>query len=303
MGLLQPIPLKPWTEPLTIRQALVRGTTYLQAEGLPDPRLSAELLLASVLGLNRLDLLVSFEQTLKKIEQQSFEEKVLRRARHEPVAYLTGEKEFWSLDFGVNPEVLIPRPETELLVEESLKILSAGSEKKTVIELGTGSGAVAVALAKSVLDPDRLGLIATDLSWPALQTAKKNAARHGVEKVISFVCGNWLTPFSARRKWVDLLVSNPPYIAEAEMGSLPRTVKGFEPYQALTGGKDGIEAFQAIFKQAGRHLKKGGWLVLEIGETQAGQVLKLAGDCSFNPSAVRRDYAGKDRVLIARHHG
>lgn len=303
MGLFYSIPLKPLTEPLTIRQALVRATTFLQAEGLPDPRLSAELLLGSVLGLNRLGLLVSFDQILNEIEQRSLEEKVLRRAKHEPIAYLTGQKEFWSLDFEVNSNVLIPRPETELLVEESLKILSNKSGKKTVLELGTGSGAVAVALAKSIPHPDLLRLIATDLSLPALQTAQKNAARYGVEKVISFVRGSWLTPFSSRGKWIDLLVSNPPYISEAEMGCLPQTVKEFEPYKALSGGKDGIEAFEAIFKQAGKHIKKGGWLVLEIGETQAEQVLKLARDTFFNPSAVHRDYAGRDRILTARYHG
>lgn len=303
MVLLQPRPIKPSTESWTIRQALVRSTIYLQAEGLPDPRLSAELLLGSVLGLDRLGLLLSFDQILRESERRSFEEKVLRRARHEPIAYLTGQKEFWSLDFEVNPNVLIPRPETELLVEETLKIFSDQPENKTVVELGTGSGAVAVASAKSVSDPTTLHFLATDFSRPALQTAQRNAARHGVEKIISFVQGDWLAPFSSQRRWIDLLISNPPYVSDAETLHLPLTVKGYEPYKALSGGPSGLKALQAIIEQAGRHLKKGGWLVLEIGETQARQVLRLARDHFFNSLSIRRDYAGKDRVLIARCHG
>jgi release factor glutamine methyltransferase len=303
MVLLQPTPIKPSTEPWTIRQALVRSTAYLQAEGLPDPRLSVELLMGSVLGLDRLGLLLSFDQILRESERRSFEEKVLRRARHEPIAYLTGQKEFWSLNFEINSNVLIPRPETELLVEEALKILSDRPENKTVVELGTGSGAVAVASAKSISDPTTLNLLATDLSWPALQTAKRNAVRHGVAKIISFVQGDWLTPFSSQRRWIDLLISNPPYVSDAEILHLPMTVKGYEPCEALSGGPGGLKALQAIIEQAGRHLKKGGWLVLEIGETQARQVLRLAQDHFFHSLSIRRDYAGKDRVLIGRWHG
>ncbi len=258
MALLQPTPTKPSTEPWTIRQALVRSTTYLQAEGLPDPRLSAELLLGSVLGLDRLGLLLSFDQILREIERRSFEEKVLRRARHEPIAYLTGQKEFWSMNFEVNPNVLIPRPETELLVEEALKILSDRPEIKTVVELGTGSGAVAVASAKSISNPTTVHFLATDLSWPALQTAQKNATRHGVEKIISFVQGDWLMPFSSQRKWIDLLISNPPYVSEADISHLPLTVKEYEPYKALSGGPSGLKALQAILEQAGRSPQKGG---------------------------------------------
>jgi release factor glutamine methyltransferase len=154
-----------------------------------------------------------------------------------------------------------------------------------------------------VSNPTTLHFLATDLSWPALQTAKRNAARHGVEKIISFVQGDWLTPFSYQRRWIDLLISNPPYVSEAEMVHLPLNVKGYEPCEALSEGPSGLKDLQAIIEQAGRHLKKGGWLVLEIGETQARQVLRLARDYFFNSLSIRRDYAGKDRVLIARCHG
>ncbi|MBA4394488.1 MAG: peptide chain release factor N(5)-glutamine methyltransferase, partial [Desulfobacca sp.] len=226
-----------------------------------------------------------------------------RRAEHQPVAYLTGQKEFWSLDFEVNPEVLIPRPETELLVEETLKILSSLSGNRFIVELGTGSGAVAIALVKSVPDPKTFCLLATDFSWPALQTAQKNADHHRVRDLISFVQGNWLSSFSSKQRWIDLLVSNPPYISEPDLPHLPLTVKGYEPLAALSGGLDGLDAIRVIFQQASMQLKKGGWLVLEIGDTQASQVLKLAQDHFFIQTTIRRDYAGRDRILKACYHG
>jgi release factor glutamine methyltransferase len=289
--------------PCTVQQALTWAGSRLQAEGLPDPRLSAELLLGSVLGLDRLGLIIHSDQSLDEKEGLFFQEKVLRRAGHEPIAYLTGQKEFWSLNFEVNPEVLIPRPETELLVEESLRILSTHTGPLTLVELGTGSGAISIALSKSLkhLNPTRL--IATDLSLAALRTAQKNAALHGVEKNIHFVQGDWLRPFSSLSRWIDLLISNPPYISELEMLSLPKTVKGYEPGKALSGGLDGLDALRQIIHQTVTQLKTGGWLLLEIGETQGSQILTLAEEHHFNPINILRDHAGKDRVLKACYHG
>jgi release factor glutamine methyltransferase len=287
----------------TVQQALAWAGSCLQAEGLPDPRLSAELLLGSVLGLDRQGLIVHFDQSLEDKEGLVFQEKVLRRAEHEPIAYLTGQKEFWSLNFEVNPDVLIPRPETELLVQETLSILSTQPEPMTLVELGTGSGAISIALSKSLNPQSTTRLIATDIARGALRTARKNAALHGVEKTIHFVQGDWLKPFSSRSRWIDLLVSNPPYISELEMLSLPRTVKGYEPVKALSGGFDGLEAIRQIFHQGARQLKSGGWLLLEIGETQGRQILTLAQEHHFNPTTILRDHAGKDRVLKACYHG
>jgi release factor glutamine methyltransferase len=303
MGLLQTTTQIPLNQSWTVRQALIWAAATLQTEGLPDPRLSAELLLGSVLGLDRLGLLLSFDQAIPVIDRRSFEEKVLCRAEHQPVAYLTGHKEFWSLNFEVNPGVLIPRPETEFLVEEGLKILSDQTRTMSVVELGTGSGAVAIALTKALPNPKSLRLWATDLSWPALRTAQKNALHHGVQDVISFIQADWLTPFSPSQRWIDLLVSNPPYISEPDLPHLPLTVKGFEPLKALSGGPDGLASIRAIIQQASRQLKKGGWLILEIGETQGIQVLQLALDHFFTQTTIRRDYAGKDRILKACYHG
>jgi release factor glutamine methyltransferase len=299
MLLLQSKPHKSWT----IQQALTWADEYLQAEGLPDPRLSAELLLGSVLGLDRLGLIVHFDQSLEEPEWTLFQEKVLRRFGHEPIAYLLGQKEFWSLNFEVNPGVLIPRPETELLMEESIKILSGLTGLQTLVELGIGSGAISIALAKSIDHPETIHFLATDISWEALRTAQKNVFNHKVEKKIHLVQGDWLGPFSSRKRWIDLLVSNPPYVSDIEMDNLPLTVKRYEPLKALAGGQDGLEAIRLIFHQAGKQLKVGGWLLLEIGETQGDQVLKLAQDHHFDPTTIRQDSASKDRVLKACYHG
>jgi release factor glutamine methyltransferase len=288
---------------LTIRQALSWAGSCLQSAKIPDPRLSAELLLGSVLGLDRAKIVTSLDEILKEPPWRFFKEKVLRRAQHEPIAYLIGQKEFWSLDFTVSPAVLIPRPETEILVEEALKDLAHRSGGKTLVELGTGSGAVSIALAKSMVRSKIIRFLATDLSWPALQIARKNAFRHGVEDAITFVQGNWLQPFSSQRRWIDLLVSNPPYISERDLFHLPVTVRGYEPIKALSGGRDGLTALREILQQAGPQLKIGGCLILEIGETQGDQVLELAAEHQYFKTVLRRDYSGKERILTACYHG
>jgi release factor glutamine methyltransferase len=290
-------------KPCTIQHALAWAGSFLRNKGLPDPRLSAELLLGSVIGLERPGLILHRDRSLDEKEGVVFQEKVLRRAEHEPVAYLVGQKEFWSLTFEVNPQVLIPRPETELLVEQTLGILSNLTGPITLVELGTGSGAVSIVLSKSLTHPLTTRLIATDISRETLRTAQKNAGLHGMEKTIHFVQGDWLRPFSSRSRWIDLMVSNPPYVSEKELLQLPTTVRKFEPLKALSGGRDGLEAIRLIFRQVVKQLKRGGWLILEIGESQGSQVLNLARKYHFNPITVLRDHAGKDRVLKACYHG
>jgi release factor glutamine methyltransferase len=289
--------------PCRVQQALSWAGAFLQAEGLPDPRLSAEILLGSVLGLDRPGLIVHSDQSLDEKKGIIFQEKVLRRAGHEPVAYLTGQKEFWSLNFEVNPDVLIPRPETEMLVDETLSILSTRTGPMTLVELGTGSGAVSIALSKSLNHLETARLIATDLFRGGLRTAQKNAAFHRVEKNILFIQGDWLKPFSSRSRWIDFLVSNPPYISEDDILHLPPTIKNYEPINALSGGRDGLAAVRLIIEQSSEQLKTGGWLLLEIGETQGPQVLTLAKKHHFNPITILPDHAGKDRVLKACYHG
>ena len=193
----------------TIQQALAWAGSFLQDKGLPDPRLAQNLPVGSVIGLERLGLILHSDRSLTEKEGLVFQEKVLRRAEHEPVAYLLGQKEFWSLTFEVNPKVLIPRPETELLVEQTLEILSSQTGPISIIELGTGSGAVSIALSKSLTHPLTTRFIATDISRGALRTAQKNAGLHGLEKTIHFVQGDWLRPFFPQSRWIDLLVPTP----------------------------------------------------------------------------------------------
>ncbi len=298
----QPISQYPPNDPWTVREALFWAVTFLQGV-VPDPRLSAEVLLGSVLDLDRPGLIVQFDRSLDEIELDQFQEKIFHRAEQEPVAYLVGQKEFWSLNLIVDPQVLIPRPETEMLVEQALETVSTRSDPMTLVELGTGSGAVAISLAKSLIHRDGTRLVATDISRGALRIAQKNAGRHGVEKTLHLVQGDWLEPFSSQSRWIDLLVSNPPYVSEKDLFQLPPTVRRFEPLKALSGGKDGLGPLRLILKQAAQHLKVGGWLILEMGETQGSQVMNLALKNHFNPLTVLQDHAGKDRVLKACYHG
>jgi release factor glutamine methyltransferase len=292
------------SDPLpTIRQGLMWAVSTLNKADIPDSRLSAELLMSAVLETDRVGLLLAERNSPSAIQWASFQDRVRRRVRQEPVAYITGRKEFWSLDFEVNPAVLIPRPETELLVEEALKWISQRTGQTTLVELGTGSGAIAVSLAKTMAREIPLSLLATDINWTALQTAGKNAGRHGLRDAMSFVRGNWLEPFSDKRRWIDLLVSNPPYISETELFHLPATVKEYEPIRALWGGRDGLEAIRRIFGQAEKHLKKGGQMILEIGENQGKEVLELASAHKFVQPQIRKDYSGKDRIFSASYHG
>jgi release factor glutamine methyltransferase len=294
------------TEPLwTVLKTITWSREYLQGKGVAEPRLSAELLLSSVLGLDRLGMFLQFDRPLNPAELAGFKTLLLRRAQQEPVAYILGRKEFWSLSFAVNPSVLIPRPETELLVEEALALIQSNPSLKNTVELGTGSGAIIIALVKTLLTtPAEPGLMAaTDRSWPALKTAEANARQHQVRQAISFLQGNWLTPFTPHKKEIHLVISNPPYLTGEEMRNLEPGIKNYEPLQALDGGPDGLNAIRELLSQARAILQPGGWVLLEIGETQGLPALELAQRSGFDPTLIRRDYSGKDRVLKGQCHG
>jgi release factor glutamine methyltransferase len=294
------------TEPLwTVLKTVTWSREYLQGKGVSEPRLSAELLLGSVLGLERLELFLQFDRPLNPAELGDFKALLLRRIQNEPVAYILGRKEFWSLSFAVNPSVLIPRPETELLVEEALALKQSDPSLKNTIELGTGSGAVIISLAKTLLNNTaEPGLMAgTDRSWPALKTAETNARQHQVYQAVSFLQGNWLTPFAPQKKEIQLLISNPPYLTREEIRQLDPGIKKYEPLNALDGGPDGLTAIREILGQARHILQPGGWVLLEIGEEQGPPVLELARRNGFDPAIIRPDYAGKDRVLKGQFNG
>jgi release factor glutamine methyltransferase len=282
-------------EEMTIEQQLESATAALASVGLPTPRLDAEVLLASYLKKDRVWLFVHSERRLSPLEAEDFRRWVLRRQQREPVAYLVGHKEFWSLDFAVDSRVLIPRPDTEVLVEEVLNMLALHrTDQPEILELGTGSGAIAVALASELPEAR---ITATDLSPEALAVAAGNADRHSLTGRIEFLQGNLFAPVKGR---FDVIVSNPPYIAAEDYVQLPDGVRNFEPREALLAGKEGMDYYVEIIPQAASFLKPGGWLLLEIG---AGQKERIEGLFSqsglYRQVTFRKDYAGHWRVVKA----
>lgn len=269
-----------------IAAALREGATAL-ASVTDTPRLEAEILLAHVTGLTRTTLLAHPERPLTADERARYEDLLARRAAGIPLPYLTGRVEFFGLEFVVTPDVLIPRPETEMLVERAL-----AWDPQTVVDVGTGSGCVAVALA--VRSP-RARIYATDLSRAALSVAVMNARRHGVADRIHFLQADLASPM---RGPVDLIVSNPPYVAEEEWASLPKSVREHEPRPALDGGPGGLRVIRRLLADAARLLRPGGVLLVEIGAGQGSQVAALAR-AAFPQGRIQvdPDLAGYDRML------
>jgi len=255
-------------------------------------RRDAEILLAACLGRPRAQILARPEAPVPPEAARRFAALVERRARGEPIAYLLGEKEFWSLPLRITREVLVPRPETETLVETALASCPA-EEPLEVLDLGTGSGAIALALAS---ERPRWHLTATDASEAALAVARENAHRLGLDR-IEFLAGHWFQAIGERR--FDLIVSNPPYIAEGDP-ALTAPDLTFEPQSALVAGPTGLEALANLVSAAPRHLKKGGRLVLEHGRDQAAAVRKLLERAGFSTIRSFPDLAGHERVTSAR---
>ena len=264
--------------------------------GLPSPLLDAEVLLAHVLKADRTDLYRNPEKPVTPEALSAFDALAARRLQDEPAAYLLGRKEFWSLTFEVNAQVLIPRPDTECLVEEVLKACgNHASGELRILDLGTGSGAIGVALAWELR---HARVTATDISPGALDIARRNAARHGVEQRMTFLAGNLFEPLSGK---FDIIVSNPPYIGAAEFETLPGGVRGYEPASALLAGPDGTLFHERIIAGCAEYLNEEGLLFLEIGAQQRQRVeALLAGAAIFETIHFRRDYAGLDRVAAAK---
>ena len=290
---------------MTVLELLNWSTDHLEHHRIENPRLNAELLLARSLNVKREGLYIHLNDQIKEKEQETFERFIRRRIAREPLQYILGYQEFWSIDFKVNPRVLIPRPETELLVEQALLILSEKPLERTpsVLEIGTGSGAVAISLAKEVKD---IFLVATDISRDALIVAKENAKTAGVIGPIEFVNGNLFAPFCLFREeeLFDLILSNPPYVDHSEIQRLPREVRDYEPIIALDGGKDGLEISRSITTQAPFYLKEGGWLLLEVGQGQAEKVTEQMERSGFFLRPQRlQDLVGIVRVVKAQKNG
>ncbi|MHB9096243.1 MAG: peptide chain release factor N(5)-glutamine methyltransferase [Syntrophales bacterium] len=278
-----------------IRTILLRTTRDLTASGSPSPRLDAEVLLARFLKTDRLQLCMHPERNLTEGEAAGFARWVERRRRGEPVAYIVGVKEFWSLLFEVNCDVLIPRPETECHVEEVLERCGREAGDLRIIDVGTGSGAIGIALAREL---PAARIVATDISGGALEVARQNAVRHGVAGRMEFLHGDL---FASASGTFDCIVSNPPYIPDEVYPLLPAGIREFEPRQALIAGPDGTASHRAIIRGGAHLLKAGGWIFLEIGEGQKELVEALFRDEGiYDTIQFRRDYGGIDRVAVAR---
>ena len=284
----------------TLLKLLSWTSDYFASRGIEHPRVDAEILLAWSLGLRRIDLYVQYDKPMTQQELVRFREIVKRRARREPVAYITGEQEFWSLGLKVSPAVLIPRPETECLVETALTVLSQDEAPgaRKILELGTGSGAVILALAS-----ERPGdiLFATDQSGEALAVARDNARMLGVDQRISFLWGDWFVPVDRAGDSFDLIISNPPYIRRSDISNLQPEIHRFEPNAALDGGPDGIECLRHIIDTAPNYLRPGGYVVLEIGHNQKALLAKVIDQTGcYGGVEFVKDYSGYDRVARMR---
>jgi len=277
----------------SIRQLLIEATHLLQEKSFDTPRLDAEVLLGHVLGWTRAQIQAHPNRRLDAAELDSYRELIKRRRQHEPVAYIIGHKEFYGLDFYVDRRVLIPRPETELLVEKGLEIGRAASNPLNIADVGTGCGAIAISLAVHL--PQTV-IYAFDTSSDALEVAALNCHRHSVERRVHLFQGDLLSPLPEP---VDLIVANLPYVSWAEWDLLPRTITAYEPRSALDGGPDGLDAIRRLLAQAGPHLKPQATILLEIGATQGAAVTNLAR-CHFPAATVEvvQDYAGLDRMVV-----
>lgn len=284
---------------ITVEEALQKASFRLKQAGLEQPRNEAEILLMSLQGWDRLKLFLERVSVLDKNSINVFWTAVERRAHNEPLAYIIGMKEFYGLDFSVNRKVLIPRPETELLVDAVLEW--AGTREETSfqgVDLGCGSGNIAVTLAYHL--PEAC-FYAVDFSSEALQVAKANALRHGVYKRIKFIQGNFLDAFSKVEPTplFNLVVSNPPYISEAELKNLPHMIRDYEPRLSLNGGPDGLAAYRNILALLPHFLKAPGMIALEIGSTQGDALLSLCQKQAFFQKLILlNDYQNFPRILI-----
>lgn len=289
----------------TVLALLKEATDFLtRKEVSRSPRLDAELLLADTLGLDRVGLYTSFERLVKDQERTAFRELIRRRLAYEPVAYIRGKREFWGFEFEVTPDVLIPRPETEMLVEEALKIVRSEGSGVTLLDLCTGSGCIAVALAKGLPKDLPKGLkdarvYATDLSEAALEVAGRNAAKHGVADRVSLMHGDMWGALAGLNLEgaMDIIVSNPPYIPAGDITALEPNVRDFEPLSALDGGIDGLDFIRRIVDGAPAFLKPGGALLMETGCNQGQAVSTLMQEKGFTQVRVLKDYCGMDRVV------
>ena len=282
----------------TIIKLLSWTESYFQSHSIDSPRLTGELLLAYSLDIKRLDLYLQHDRPLNKNELSDFKALIKKRAGNQPLAYIIGEKGFYESDFKVTKDVLIPRPDTETIVEQALKILSIDKENRPwkILELGTGSGAIIISLAK---EKPHNHYFASDFSIAALEIAKKNAEKIIGNKII-FFCTDWFLSVKERVQF-DLIISNPPYVPSNDIAKLEPEIREFEPMLALDGGKDGLNSFRVILKKAHCYLASGGMILLEIGFDQKEGLINIVNKYSqYQSIKFIKDFAGHNRVALIK---
>ncbi len=284
----------------TIQKLLNWITEYITTKGIDSPRLSAELLLSNVLGLKRIELYTQFDKPVAKQQLDILHDLVKRAGQNEPVAYLVGKTEFYSLELNVTPDCMIPRPETELLVERAIEFLRMRrSGNQFVCDLCTGCGCIAVAIAKNFTNAR---IIATDISDAALAVAAGNIEKHQLKERITLLCGDLFDPIISGLDVdkFDLIVCNPPYVSTAEYEKLDRNVKDYEPKLALFAGVDGLDTYRRIIEKADQFLKPDAALILEIGYAQGPAVRQLLEKTgTFAEIKIEKDFNNNDRIISA----
>lgn len=287
---------------LTVGEILTSASEHFRHKGVLNPRVDAEVLLAHVLGVERIDLYVNYARPLNSEETAAYRKLVARRLRSVPVAYLVGHKEFMGLDFKVDENVLIPRPETEHLVEAVSKYVSERStdgQGCVILDMCTGSGAVGISLAVALVSVD---VVAVDVSPGALRVARSNAEAHGVADRVHFLRSDMFEKLAVDKLGAgfDVVVSNPPYLSEADLETLQSDIAVSEPMVALYGGVDGMRFHRILVDRSSDYLKPGGVLVLEIGASQGSAVADmLQSNGAYQAVTISKDYAGYDRVVTA----
>lgn len=264
---------------------------FLLSKGVVNARLEAEWMLCAAMGLDRVGLYLQHDKPLNDAELAVYRTMVARRARREPLQHILGSQEFYGVDYAVTADVLIPRHDTELLITVAM---TRQPDARTVLDIGTGSGCIAVSLVKQL---PKAMVTATDISEAALAVARRNAETHGA--VIEFLGGSLFAPVTGRS--FDLIVSNPPYIPTADIGTLDQEVRDYDPVTALDGGSDGLDIYRLLIPAAVEHLNPGGWLLLETGAGQSRDVIRLfmlTG--SFNEPITALDTGGIERVVGAQ---
>ncbi len=284
----------------TVQKLLNWVNEYLTNKGVDSPRLSAELLLSHVLGLKRIELYTHFDNTVSKQQLDILHNLVKRAGQHEPIVYLTGKTEFYSLELDITPDCMIPRPETELLVERAVEFLRSRTGGQFICDLCTGSGCIAVAIAKNFQNAH---VFATDVSAAALDIAAKNIEKYQLQDRITLLCGDLFEPLVPQLdvNKFDLIVCNPPYTTAAEFESLDKNIKAYEPRVALYAGEDGLDVYRRIIEKVGAFLKPDAALLLEFGYRQGQAIRELLEQAGFfTEIKIEKDFHNNDRMAIAK---